>query len=66
MFFFYREAEGLSTYPILDKWLCMAWCAVDGTLNENTRVYDTYFRSPKSKELVSCCDESPRKPMASM
>jgi hypothetical protein len=44
LFFFYREAEGLSTYPILDKWLCMAWCAVDGTLNGNTRVYDTYFR----------------------
>jgi hypothetical protein len=51
LFFFYREAEGLSTYPILDKWLCMAWCAVDGTLNENTRVYDTYFRSPKSKSI---------------
>ena len=50
LFFFYREAAGLSTYPILDKWLCMAWCAVDGILNENTRVYDTYFRSPKSKE----------------
>jgi hypothetical protein len=48
LFFFYREAEGLSTYPILDKWLCMAWCAIDGTLNKNTRVYDTYFRSSKS------------------
>ena len=50
LFFFYREAEGLSTYPILDKWLCMAWCAIDGTLNGNTRVYDAYFRSSKSKE----------------
>jgi hypothetical protein len=50
LFFFYREAEGLSTYPILDKWLCMAWCAIDGTLNKNTRVYDTYFRSSKSEE----------------
>lgn len=50
LFFFYKEAEGLSTYPILDKWLCSAWCAVDGTLNQNTRVYDTYFRSSKSKE----------------
>jgi hypothetical protein len=50
LFFFYREAEGLSTYPILDKWLCSAWCAIDGALNQNTRVYDTYFRSPKSKE----------------
>lgn len=49
LFFFYREAEELSTYPILDKWLCMAWCAIDGTLNQNTRVYDTYFRSPKSE-----------------
>jgi hypothetical protein len=49
LFFFYREAEDLSTYPILDKWLCMAWCAFDGTLNQNTRVYDTYFRSPKSE-----------------
>jgi hypothetical protein len=49
LFFFYREAEGLSTYPILDKWLCMAWCAFDGTLNQNTRVYDSYFRSPKSQ-----------------
>ena len=49
LFFFYREAEGLSTYPILDKWLCSAWCAIDGALNQNTRVYDTYFRSPKSE-----------------
>ena len=51
LFFFYREAEGLSTYPILDKWLCSAWCAIDGTLNQNTRVYDTYFRSPKSQSI---------------
>ena len=48
LFFFYREAEGLSTYPILDKWLCMAWCATDATLNKNTRVYDAYFRSSKA------------------
>lgn len=50
LFFFYREAAGLSTYPILDKWLCMAWCAVDGTLNGNTRVYDAYFRKGKEAE----------------
>jgi len=49
LFFFYREAEGLTTYPILDKWSCSAWCAIDGTLNQNTRVYDTYFRSSKSE-----------------
>ena len=48
LFFFYRETEGLSTYPILDKWLCSAWCAIDATLNMNTRVYDTYFRSSKA------------------
>lgn len=47
LFFFYREARGLSTYPILDKWLCIAWCAIDGTINKNTRVYDTYFQESK-------------------
>ena len=48
LFFFYREAGGLSTYPILDKWLSMAWCAIDATLKKNTRVYNTYFRGSKS------------------
>lgn len=41
--FFYREANGLKTFPILDKWLCRAWCAVHGSLNNSKYVYDKFF-----------------------
>lgn len=43
LFFFYREAHNKSTYPIMDKWLCRAWCAIDGSINKNRIVFDTYF-----------------------
>ncbi|MCF8274960.1 MAG: hypothetical protein K9I95_14130 [Flavobacteriaceae bacterium] len=55
LFFFYREAlvPKKQTYLILDKWLSMAWCAIDGTINNNTLVYDSYYRcnGGKNKNL---------------
>lgn len=45
LFFFYRLAYNKEPYLILDKWLCRAWCAIDGSINNNTMVFDTYFRT---------------------
>lgn len=44
LFFFYREAYGKTTYPILDKWLSNAWCAIDGATNKNTEVYNKFYK----------------------
>lgn len=45
LFFFYREALAPKkpTYLILDKWLSRAWCAIDGTMNNNTAVLDSFY-----------------------
>lgn len=45
LFYFYRKAHGKEPYLILDKWLCRAWCAIDGYKNNNTYVFDTYFKT---------------------
>lgn len=44
LFFFYREANNKTTYPILDKWLSNAWCALDGSINKNSEVYNKYYK----------------------
>jgi hypothetical protein len=44
LFFFYREASNKTTYPILDKWLSNAWCALDGSINKNSEVYNKYYK----------------------
>jgi hypothetical protein len=48
LFFFYREAlvPDKQTFLILDKWLSMAWCAIDGSMNQNTQVFDIYYQPP--------------------
>jgi hypothetical protein len=45
LFFFYREALApeKQTYLVLDKWLSNAWCAIDGSININTQVFDKYY-----------------------
>lgn len=44
LFFFYREANKETTYPILDKWLSNAWCALDGSVNKNIEVFSKYYK----------------------
>lgn len=44
LFFFYREANKKTTYPILDKWLSNAWCAIDGSVNKNIEVFSKYYK----------------------
>lgn len=45
LFYFYRIANNKEPFLILDKWLCRAWCAIDGNNNKNTYVFDTYFKT---------------------
>lgn len=47
LFFFYREAlvPQIQTYPILDKWLSNAWCALDGSINNNIQVYNRFYKA---------------------
>lgn len=47
LFFFYREAlvPKEPSYPILDKWLSNAWCAIDGSIKKNTLVYNKYYKA---------------------
>lgn len=47
LFFFYRQAlvpEG-QTFLILDKWLSNAWCAIEGSKNSNTEVFDRFYKA---------------------
>lgn len=45
LFYFYRIANNKEPFLILDKWLCRAWCAIDGHNNKNTYIFDTYFKT---------------------
>ncbi len=45
LFFFYRLANNKEPYLILDKWLSMAWCAIDGSQNNNSEIFIKYFKS---------------------
>lgn len=47
LFFFVRKAHGRTVFPILDKWLMRAYCAVSGSLYGNKEVYNIYSK-PKS------------------
>lgn len=45
LFFFYRLANNQEPYLILDKWLSMAWCALEGNENKNTYVFNTFYKA---------------------
>ena len=50
IFFFVREASKKSAYPILDKWLMMAFIAVHGSENQSMELYERYLK--KSDENI--------------
>ena len=50
IFFFVREASKKSAYPILDKWLMMAFIAVQGSENQSLELYEKYMK--KSDENI--------------
>ena len=50
IFFFIREASKKSAYPILDKWLMMAFIAVHGSENQSLELYKRYMK--KSDENI--------------
>ena len=64
LFFFYREAlqPNGQTFPILDKWLGIAWCAISSTDNNNDSVYKNYYKPASSNVLEGALQR--RKPEA--
>jgi len=43
LFFFYRESVGVESYPIMDKWLSIAWVVIDQQYSKTPMVYENYF-----------------------
>lgn len=49
LFYFYRKSEDKYVYPIMDKWLSIAWVVIDNELTEGHDVYEKYFKNNENK-----------------